>query len=161
MARDRTVEVDAIKTPDGFVPTVKGLETIANKIYSDFAPVATLLDGISKSMIQISKDVKGLNDTFKKLGAGMGDFLVLLAKIEAKMQVIDSMAEKVVAIEAISSDRESMEKITGEALSKLMETKLQEMKSQELNLYHVQEVLAKLILKLELVTKTIPIQFEE
>jgi predicted nucleic acid-binding Zn-ribbon protein len=155
--RDQTVEIDAIKTPDGFVPTVKGLETIANKVYSDLAPVASLLEEIKKSTSQISKDVKDFNNTFKKLGTNMGDFLVLLAKIETKMHVMDKMVEKIVALEATNSDKET----ASELMSRLIDTKLQEMKSQELNLYKIQEALAKLVLKLEFVTKSIPIQFDE
>ncbi|MHA1167143.1 MAG: hypothetical protein ACTSP4_04715 [Candidatus Hodarchaeales archaeon] len=151
---NQTVEIDAIETPDGFVPTVKGLETVANRIYSDFAPVSNLLEEISKSMTKLSTEITGINRSFTSLGENMGDFLVLLAKIEEKIKIIDSFLKK-----ADESDK-PLENVA-DVLSSMMETKLQEMKYQEMNLYKVQEALAKTILKLEMVTKSIPLTFDD
>ena len=152
--QNQTVEIDAIKTPDGYVPTVKGLEAVANRIYSDFAPVSNLLEDISKSVTNISSEISGINRSFTNLGENMGDFLVLLAKIEEKIRIIDNFMKK-------GAEGDKPLENMADVLSSMMETKLQEMKYQELNLYKVQEALAKTVLKLEMVTKSIPLSFDD
>ncbi|MFX0094445.1 MAG: hypothetical protein ACFFBD_22095 [Candidatus Hodarchaeota archaeon] len=90
-----TVNVESIKTPKGVaVPTVKGMETVVKRIYSDLIPIVEANSKIAGSLEKIEASIQKLENRIE----GWEKFLIsnisVLGKISGQLQNIENHLEQ-------------------------------------------------------------------
>ncbi|MHA2362328.1 MAG: hypothetical protein ACXAC7_00100 [Candidatus Hodarchaeales archaeon] len=83
--KPKEIEIEAIETPKGNIPTVQGLETVVNALVGQITPLGEAVQGIHKSIHSINNALDYLAGSIQQIGDNLGEFLVLLAKINSNI----------------------------------------------------------------------------
>ena len=89
------IEVEAIETPKGNVPTVQGLETVINALIGNqLTPLGNAVKGIHSEIQAIRSTLDYLGTFVQQIGDNLGEFLVLLAKLNSNINTaLDQIAD--------------------------------------------------------------------
>lgn len=84
--RPREIEIEALKTPKGNVPTIKGLEIAITTVYKEIASLADHLSQINESLIKIDSHLKEQEQKIGGLGESLASLIVHLGKMERQQE---------------------------------------------------------------------------
>ncbi|MFW9855456.1 MAG: hypothetical protein ACFFFG_10360 [Candidatus Thorarchaeota archaeon] len=82
----REIEIESIKTPKGAVPTMEGLETAINYVYSEIAGLSAQINQINTNLTDISQSIDSFYEKLTSLGKALSKLVVQLAQNEKKSQ---------------------------------------------------------------------------
>jgi len=99
--KPREIEIETLKTPKGDVPTVKGLETTINTVYSEIVSFDKHLSQLNDSQIQISQALNQINSQLAEynkkiidLSETFAELIVHLSKIESQQEQQQKLTKK-------------------------------------------------------------------
>jgi len=84
--RPREIEIEALKTPKGNVPTIKGLEIAITTVYKEIASLANHLSQINESLTNIDSHLKEQKQEIGGLGESLANLIVHLGKMEKQQE---------------------------------------------------------------------------
>jgi len=79
------INIETIETPKGNVPTVQGLENVINLIMEQVSPLAQAIQGIHTETKHIRTTLDYLGTFVQQIGDNLGEFLVLMAKLNSNI----------------------------------------------------------------------------
>ena len=86
-SKPKEIEIESIETPKGTVPTVKGLETVVNALVGQITPLGEAIKGIHAELSNVRSTLdNALMPLIQQIGDNLGEFLVILAKINSNIQ---------------------------------------------------------------------------
>ena len=85
MSAKKENDVESIETPKGNVPTVKGLENVANHILSQVTPLEKSITAISADISSIKRNIDSMSTVLHSFGDNFGELLLILAKLDKKI----------------------------------------------------------------------------
>lgn len=85
MVNKKELDIESIETPKGNVPTVKGLETVANHIIDQVTPLEKSISSISADMSSIKRNLDAMSKVIHSFGENFGELLLILAKVDDKI----------------------------------------------------------------------------
>lgn len=85
MASKKDLDVESIETPKGTVPTVKGLETVANHILEQVTPLEKTITGLNSDISSIKRTLDSMSTVLHSFGDNFGDLLLILGKLDTKI----------------------------------------------------------------------------
>ena len=83
--KSHEIDIEAIETPKGNVPTVQGLENVINLIMDQVSPLAQAIQGIHAETKHIRATLDYLGTFVQQIGDNLGEFLVLMAKLNSNI----------------------------------------------------------------------------
>jgi len=99
--KPREIEIETLKTPKGDVPTIKGLETTINTVYSEIASFEKHLSQLNDSQNQINQAINQINAQLAEynkkiigLGETFAELIVYLSKIESQQEQRQKISKK-------------------------------------------------------------------
>jgi chromosome segregation ATPase len=90
----KDLKIEAIKTPQGNVPTLNGLETAINAVIDQMKPLAENFQTIENSITQIQETMQNMASNIQQVSDHLAEFLVLLAKINANLAEVLNQSER-------------------------------------------------------------------
>ena len=72
MSAKKEIDVESIETPKGNVPTVKGLENVANHILSQVTPLEKSITAISADISSIKRNIDSMSTVLHSFGDNFG-----------------------------------------------------------------------------------------
>lgn len=118
----KELEIESIETPKGNVPTVKGLETVANHIIDQVTPLEKSISSIGNDISSIKRTLDAMSKVVHSFGENFGELLLLLAKVDDKIN---------------------------QSLKQLEEGKIANIKEQQHLLIELQTIIAKTLLQFQ------------
>ena len=122
MAEKKELEIESVETPKGNVPTVKGLETVANHILDQVTPLEKTITAISADISSIKRNIDSMSTVLHSFGDNFGELLLILAKLDGKIS---------------------------DSLKQLEEGKLDSIKAQQHTLIELQTLITKTLLQFQ------------
>jgi septal ring factor EnvC (AmiA/AmiB activator) len=95
----REIEIEALKTPKGNVPTIKGLETAITTVYKEIASLVRHLSLINESLTKIDTQLKEQNNKIGGVGESIAKLIVHLGKLEAQEEHKRNISRKKLLID--------------------------------------------------------------
>jgi chromosome segregation ATPase len=84
--RPREIGVETLSTPKGDVPTIKGLETVIDAIFSEYNNINKNMATLNEAITQLSREVSSQANVLKNLSNSFADLLVQLGKLDTKIE---------------------------------------------------------------------------
>ena len=122
MVNKKELDVESVETPKGNVPTVKGLETVANHILDQLSPLEKTISSLGNDISSIKRTLDSMSKVLHSFGDNFGELLLILSKVD--------------------------EKITF-SLKQLEEGKIENIKDQQHLLIELQTIIAKTLLQFQ------------
>lgn len=85
-SKPKEIEIESIETPKGTVPTVQGLETVVNALVGQITPLGEAIKGIHAELSNVRSTLDYFMPLIQQIGDNLGEFLVILAKINSNIQ---------------------------------------------------------------------------
>ncbi len=85
MSSKKELNVESIETPKGNVPTVKGLETVANHILEQVTPLEKTITALNSDISSIKRTLDSMSTVLHSFGNSFGDLLLILTKLDTKI----------------------------------------------------------------------------
>jgi len=85
-------EIESIETPKGSVPTIKGLEQVANHILDQFSPLEAVINTFANDITAIKRNLDNISKIIYDFGENFGQLVVLLGKTDKR---ISNMLEEI------------------------------------------------------------------
>lgn len=85
MVDKKELEIESVETPKGNVPTVKGLETVANHILDQISPIEKVLGSFATDISSIKRNLDNISTVIHSFGENFGELLLLLSKLDNKI----------------------------------------------------------------------------
>ncbi|PWI48647.1 hypothetical protein CEE45_05400 [Candidatus Heimdallarchaeota archaeon B3_Heim] len=115
--KSREIEIESLKTPKGDVPTVKGLETVIDSVFSEYGKIENRFDMLQQKLETVSKEITSQSDLITDLSKSFSDLIVILGILDRKMEQQQSITTNNRHIETI--DLLTLKKDLSRILSKL------------------------------------------
>ena len=122
MSSKKELDVESLETPKGNVPTVKGLETVANHILDQVTPIEKTITALSADISSIKRNLDSMSTVLHSFGDNFGELLLILAKLDSKIS---------------------------ESLKQLEEGKIASIKEQQHTLIELQTLITKTLLQFQ------------
>lgn len=122
MVDRKELDIESIETPKGNVPTVKGVETVANHILNQLSPLEKTISSIGSDISSMKRNLDAMSKVLHSFGENFGELLLVLGKLDNK----------------ISS-----------TLKQLEEGKIESIKDQQNLLIELQTIVAKTLLQFQ------------
>lgn len=85
MSAKKEIEVESVETPKGNVPTVKGLETVANHIIDQVTPLEKTITALSADISSIKRTLDSVSSVLHSFGDNFGELLLIMTKLDGKI----------------------------------------------------------------------------
>lgn len=129
---ERELEIEVIKTPQGNVPTINGLQTALNAMNEQMKPLVDIITSIQDTSNNIQDALENMATNIQQISDNLAEFLVLLAKINTNIS---------------------------DVLEQFQSESTESLKYQQANLIELQTILAKLLVEFQTnIAKIAPIK---
>ena len=122
MVDKKELEVESIETPKGTVPTVKGLESVANHILDQVTPLEKSISSIGSDISAMKRTLDTMSKVLHSFGENFGELLLILSKVDDKISY---------------------------SLKQIEEGKIESIKDQQHLLIELQTIIAKTLLQFQ------------
>ena len=122
MLSERELEIEVIKTPQGNVPTINGLQTAINAMTEQMKPLVDIITSIQDTSDNIQDALESMALNIQQISDNLAEFLVLLAKINTNIS---------------------------DVLERFQSESTESLKYQQSNLIELQTILAKLLVEFQ------------
>ena len=122
MADKKELDIESIETPKGNVPTVKGVETVANHILNQLSPLEKTISSIGTDISSMKRNLDAMSKVLHSFGENFGELVLLLSKLDTKISF---------------------------SLKQLEEGKIEGLKEQQHLLIELQTIIAKTLLQFQ------------
>ena len=85
MADKKELDIESIETPKGNVPTVKGVETVANHILNQLSPLEKTISSIGTDISSMKRNLDAMSKVLHSFGENFGELVLLLGKLDNKI----------------------------------------------------------------------------
>ena len=85
LVNKKDLDVESIETPKGNVPTVKGLETVANHILDQVSPLEKSISSIGSDISAMKRTMDSMSKVLHSFGENFGELLLILTKVDDKI----------------------------------------------------------------------------
>lgn len=133
MADKKELDIESIETPKGNVPTVKGVETVANHILNQLTPLEKTVSSIGTDISSIKRNLDNMSKVLHSFGENFGELVLLLNKLDINIDL---------------------------TLKKLEEGKIEGIKDQQHLLIELQTIIAKTLLQFQQLPLELRVQQE-
>ena len=86
-SQEDILEVEALKTPKGSVPTVKGLEQAINHVYKELVPVNRALSATDAAIQNMNSNLRQIQSELNAIRTFIGDLVGVLSKYDLQPQL--------------------------------------------------------------------------
>ncbi|MHA1978614.1 MAG: hypothetical protein ACW98F_01330 [Candidatus Hodarchaeales archaeon] len=115
--KSRELNIESLKTPKGDVPTVKGLETVINLLFSECSKIENSINAVQQNIASFSNEITSQSNLMSDLGKNFSDLVVILGSLERKIEQQQSITSNNRFIETV--DLLTLKKDLSQILSKL------------------------------------------
>ena len=122
MLSERELEIEVIKTPQGNVPTINGLQTAINAMTEQMKPLVDIITSIQDTSDNIQDALESMALNIQQISDNLAEFLVLMAKINTNIS---------------------------DVLERFQSESTESLKYQQSNLIELQTILAKLLVEFQ------------
>ncbi|MFW9778265.1 MAG: hypothetical protein ACFFE8_05360 [Candidatus Heimdallarchaeota archaeon] len=82
----REIEVEGLKTPKGTIPTMRGLETAINYVYTEITGLNTQISLINTNLNKLGQSIDSFHEKLAYLSEALSKLVVQIAQNETKYQ---------------------------------------------------------------------------
>ena len=115
--KSREIKIESLKTPKGDVPTVKGLETVIDSVFSEYGKIENRFNMLQQKLETVSKEIASQSGLITDLSKSFSDLIVILGNLDRKIEQQQSITTNNRHIETI--DLLTLKKDLSRILSKL------------------------------------------
>ena len=80
--KSREINIESLKTPKGDVPTVKGLESVMDLVFSEYNKLESKINSLHEKIDGFSDEMSKMENLETRLRAEMDSVLAIAAKIK-------------------------------------------------------------------------------